>query len=151
MFDVFLKYVDEKFISFMTFSVVKTFIRFSFSVTFSLIYNVYYNVQKKCLLRINVLHITTEKSYAQTNMPKHRLPQITNRFSTYYYDLVVVDVDVDVRKDYAGHLQTSSSNSKRYKLCFMFIGIQIKAVSSSFLNRWRQYFLNESDDYTIYS
>ena len=36
-------------------------------------------------------------------MPKHLLPQITNRFSTYYYDLVVV-VDVDVRKDYAGNI-----------------------------------------------
>lgn len=37
-------------------------------------------------------------------MPKHLLPQITNRFSTYYYDLVVVVLDVDVRKDYAGNI-----------------------------------------------
>jgi hypothetical protein len=51
-------------------------------------------------------------------MPKHLLPQITNRFSTYYYDLLLVDVDV--REELC---RTSSSEQQQQQkgTSFMFI------------------------------
>ena len=60
-------------------------------------------------------------------MPKHLLPQITNRFSTYYYDLVVVFVvDVDVRKDYiyAGHRFSEQQQQQKVQGKFYVYGMQ---------------------------